>query len=77
MKDETQVIGDCAVSRLDKLLQDVEQETLAVVLQNDLPTTVVHYDAFDKLVVSLKKRISALEKHRDSLSYETLPTTVL
>ena len=74
MKDETQVIGDCAVSRLDKLLQDVEQETLAVVLQNDLPTTVVHYDAFDKLVVSLKKRISALEKHRDSLSYETLPT---
>jgi hypothetical protein len=74
MKSETQVIGDCAVTRLDKLLQDVEQETLAVVLQNDLPTTVVHYDAFDKLLGALKKRMSALEKHRDSLSYEILPT---
>ena len=75
MKNETQVIGDCAVTRLDKLLHDIEQETQEIVRQNDLPTTVVHYDAFNGLPrFAEKKRITALEKHRDSLSYETLPT---
>lgn len=74
MKKETQVIGDCALTRLDKLLNDIERETQEVVQQNDLPTTVVHYDAFDQLVGALKRRLNALEKHRDSLSYETLPT---
>ena len=74
MKHETQVIGDCAVTRLDKLLHDIEQETQEIVRQNDLPTTVIHYDAFNELLGSLKKRITALEKHRDSLSYEILPT---
>lgn len=74
MKQETQVIGDCAVTRLDKLLYDVEQETESVIQQNDIQTAIAHYDALDALVESLRARVSALQKHADSLSYQTLPT---
>ena len=74
MKQETQVIGDCAVTRLDKLLHDIEQETQAVVQQNDIQTAITHYAAFRDLLDSLKERTSALERHAQSLSYQTLPT---
>ena len=74
MKQETQVIGDCAVTRLDRLLQDIEQETQAVIQQNDIQTAITHYAAFRDLLDALKTRTSALEKHAQSLSYQTLPT---
>jgi hypothetical protein len=74
MKPETQVIGDCAVARLDKLLADVQAETATIIAKGDIPTTVIHFNAFRELVRSLKSRLSALEGHVSSLSYETLPT---
>ena len=74
MRDEDQVIGDCAVIRLEKLLENVERETTAVVQQNDIPITIVHFNAFRELVKSLAARVTDLQKHVDSLSYEIIPT---
>ena len=74
MKPETQVIGDCAVKRLERILADVEQETTEVVQQGDIPSIAIHFSAFRELTRSLKARVAALEKHVDSLSYEILPT---
>ena len=74
MKEEIKVIGDCAVTRLDKLLVEIEADTAQIVQTNDLPTTVTHYAYARELFDSLKARINAIGKHVDSLSYETLPT---
>ena len=75
MKTETQVIGDCAVKRLERILADVERETTEVVQQGDIPSIIaIHFSAFRELTRSLKARVAALEKHVDSLSYEILPT---
>jgi hypothetical protein len=74
MKDATKVIGDCAVNRLDTLLADIQAETAEIVVKGDLPQTVVHYAYIRELTDSLKRRTSALEKHCEGLSYETLPT---
>ena len=74
MKTETQVIGDCAVKRLERILADVERETTEVVQQGDIPSIAIHFSAFRELTRSLKARVAALEKHVDSLSYEIMPT---
>ena len=74
MKDATKVIGDCAINRLDKLLADIQIETAEIINRADLPETVTHYHYLRELIDSLKPRLTALEKHRDGLSYETLPT---
>ena len=74
MRDETKVIGDCAVTRLDRLLTEIEADTAQVVQTNDIPTTVTHYAYVRDLYDALKARISALDKHVDSLSYQILPT---
>ena len=74
MKPETQVIGDCAVKRLERILADVEQESTEIVQQGDIPAVAIHFSAFRELTRSLKARVVALEKHVDALSYETLPT---
>jgi hypothetical protein len=74
MTPETQVIGDCAVHRLETLLAKIEQETQEVVQQADIPDVAIHFSAFRELTRSLKARVAALEKHVDSLSYEIIPT---
>ena len=74
MRDETKVIGNCAVTRLDKLITEIETDTVAVVQTKDIPTTVAHYAYVRELHDSLKERITALGRHVESLSYQILPT---
>ena len=74
MTPETQVIGDCAVHRLETLLAKVEQETQEVVQQADIPDVAIHFSAFRELTRSLQARVAALQKHVDLLSYEIIPT---
>ena len=74
MKNETQVIGDCAIKRLETILADVEQETTAVVAHADIPSVAHHFNAVRELTRALAERVSNLQKHVDTLSYEILPT---
>ena len=74
MKTETKVIGDCAITRLEKLLEIVQQETTEIVSQADIPSTDTHIAADRGLTRVLAERISDLQKHVNSLSYETIPT---
>jgi hypothetical protein len=74
MKDETKAIGDCAVARLGRLLDDIEADTTAVVQTNDIPTIVTHFAYVRDLYRALKKRVSALGEHVNGLSYSTIPT---
>ena len=74
MKNTTKIVADFAVIRLEKLLADIEADTEAVLAQNDLPTAVAHYAYINELWEHLKKRVNAIEKHVDMLSYNVLPT---
>ena len=74
MKDETKAIGDCAVVRLSRLLDDIEADTTAVVQTNDIPKIVTHFAYVRELHRSLKERVSALGEHVNGLSYNTIPT---
>ena len=74
MRDETKTVADFAVIRLEKLLSDIEADTEAVLAKNDLPTAVAHYASINDLWEHLKKRVNAIEKHVDMLSYNVLPT---
>lgn len=74
MKDETKAIGDCAVARLSRLLDDIEADTTAVVQTNDIPTIVTHFAYVRELHRSLKERVSALGEHINGLSYDIIPT---
>jgi hypothetical protein len=73
MRDETKVIGDCAVVRLNKLLAEIKADTAQVSQTNDIPATVVHYAYLRNLYDALKACVSALDEHVDSLSYQILP----
>lgn len=74
MKDETKAIGNCALARLSRLLDDIAADTTAVVQTNDIPTIVTHFAYVRDLQRSLKECVSALGKHVDGLAYETIPT---
>ena len=71
MKDETKAIGDCAVARLSRLLDDIEADTTAVVQTNDIPTIVTHFAYVRELHRSLKECVGALGEHVNGLSYNT------
>ena len=43
MRDVAKAIGSCAVTRLDKLITEIEADTVAVVQTNDIQPTVAHY----------------------------------
>lgn len=74
MKFDTQTAAGYAAEKLDSLLERATRDTNEVVQTNDIPTTVAHYAALSDTVDDLKKKISALQKHVDSLSYDILPT---
>ena len=74
LRGKAKAIGSCAVTRLDKLITEIEADTVAVVQTNDIPTTVAHYAYVRELHDLLKERITALGRHVESLSYQILPT---
>ena len=74
MKFDTKTAAGYAADKLDSLLERAQRDTTEVVQTNDIPTTVAHYAALRDTVRDLAAKVAALQKHVDSLSYETLPT---
>ena len=74
MKFDTKTAAGYAADKLDSLLERAQRDTNEVVQGNDIPTTVAHFAALQDTVDDLKKKLSALQKHVDALSYEILPT---
>ena len=74
MKFDTRTAAGYAADKLDSFLERATRDTNEVVQGNDIPTTVAHYAALSDVVDDLKKKLSALQKHVDALSYEILPT---
>ena len=74
MKFDTNLAAGYAADKLDSLLERAQRDTTEVVQTNDIPKTVAHFAALQNTVDDLAKKISALKKHVDSLSYEILPT---
>jgi hypothetical protein len=74
MNFDTNLAAGYAADKLDSLLERAQRDTTEVVQTNDIPKTVAHFAALQNTVDDLAKKISALKKHVDSLSYEILPT---
>jgi hypothetical protein len=74
MNFDTNLAAGYAADKLDSLLERAQRDTTEVVQTNDIPKTVEHFAALQNTVDDLAKKISALKKHVDSLSYEILPT---
>ena len=74
MNFDTNLAAGYAADKLDSLLERAQRDTTEVVQTNDIPKTVTHFAALQNTVDDLKKKVSALQKHVDALSYEILPT---
>ena len=74
MNFDTNLAAGYAADKLDSLLERAQRDTTEVVQTNDIPKTVAHFAALQNTVDDLAKKISALKKHVDTLSYEILPT---
>jgi len=74
MQFDTKTAAGYAADKLDSLLERAQRDTNDVVQGNDIPTTVAHYAALSDTDDDLAKKLSALKKHVDALSYEILPT---
>ena len=74
MQFDTKIAAGYAADKLDSLLERAQRDTNDVVQGNDIPTTVAHFAALQDTVEDLSKKLSALRKHVDALSYEILPT---
>jgi hypothetical protein len=74
MKFDTQTAASFAAEKLNSFLERAERDTTEIVQKNDIPATVTHFAILRDTVKDLAERVSALQKHVDSLSYEILPT---
>ena len=74
MQFDAKTAAGYAAGTLDVLLERAVRDTNEIVQNNDIPTTVGHFAELQDAVKMLAAKVSALQKHVDSLSYETLPT---
>ena len=74
MNFDTETAADYAAKKLDSLLERATRDTNEVVERADIPTAVVYFAQLRDTVKELQDKMSALEKHIQSLSYELLPT---
>jgi hypothetical protein len=74
MKFDTKTAAGYAADKLDSLLERAERDTNEVVQGADIPLSVTHFAELQDAVKMLAAKVSALQKHVDSLSYEILPT---
>ncbi len=77
MQFDTKTAASYAADKLDSFLARATRDSSEVAQQNDLSATVAHFAELRDLVDNLKAKTSALQKHVDSLSYETIPTQFL
>jgi hypothetical protein len=74
MEFDTQTAAEFAGKKLDSLLERATRDSAAVIAENDIPTAVAYFASLRDTVKDLASKVSELQKHVDSLSYETLPT---
>jgi hypothetical protein len=74
MQFDTKTAADYAGQKLDSLLERATRDTETALSTGDLPTAVAHFDELRETVRSLAEKMTALNKHIEMLSYETLPT---
>jgi hypothetical protein len=74
MNFDTLTAARYAGEKLDSLLERASRDTTDVVAKNDIPSAVTYFDELSDTVKALQTKMSALQKHLDSLSYEILPT---
>lgn len=74
MEYDTRLSAEYAGGKLDKLVNRVHRDTLALVEQGDIPAIVKHFDAVRTEYRALKDKIEKLEKEVEDLSYGVIPT---
>lgn len=74
MKFDTETAAAYAAEKLKLLSERAQRDTTEIVERNDIPSTVAHFAEFRDIVKGLSAMVADLQKHVDSLSYETLPT---
>lgn len=74
MEYDCRLSAEYASAKLDKLVNRVHRDTLALVEQADIPNLVRHFDAVRTEYRSLKEKIEKLEAEVNLLSYEIIPT---
>jgi hypothetical protein len=74
MKFDSQVSAEYAGEILDLLLARAVRDTAEIINQGDIPEAVTYFAELRDMVKTLQDKISALQKHVDTLSHESLPT---
>lgn len=74
MNFDTETAADYAGKKLDSLLERATRDTAEVIGRADIPSAVVYFAQLKDTVKELAEKLSALQKHVDSISYDMLPT---
>lgn len=74
MEYDTRVSAEFAGAKLDKLVNRVHRDTLALVETADIPAIVKHFDAVRVEYDALYDKVSKLKAEIDELSYNIIPT---
>jgi hypothetical protein len=74
MKFDSQVSAEYASEKLDLLLARAVRDTAEIINHGDIPEAVTYFAELRDMVKTLQDKISALQKHVDTLSHESLPT---
>jgi hypothetical protein len=74
MKFDTQTAAQYAGEKLDSLLERAIRDSAEIVAKSDIPATVAYFAELRTAVRNLADKLTELQKHVDTLSYETLPT---
>ena len=74
MHDDTHAAAGSAADSLDAFFDRAMRDTQEVVAYNDIPIAVGHFAELRDMVDLVAEKVSALQDHIRSLSYETLPT---
>lgn len=74
MNFDTETAADYAGKKLDSLLERATRDTAEIIGRADIPSAVVYFAQLKDTVKELAEKLSALQKHVDSISYDMLPT---
>jgi hypothetical protein len=74
VENDTLTDANLATAYLTRALKGLIRDTLKVLAEKDIPAAVAHFAEARAAVKALDARVTELQKHIDSLSYQALPT---
>ena len=74
MKNDTHAAAGSAAEFLDAFLDRAQRDTQEIAANNNIPISVGHFAEFRDMVDLVAEKVTALQAHVRSLSYEILPT---